>query len=204
MAHAEQIFPDDANLHLVKAQMLAATNRVADAEQEYLRVLKDHPSDAAWFALARLYSSEHRYPDAMRCVKEAIPLSLVPNERLRSLGLLYLYMNQPQQALFAFDDAERASPYRGESSDMGKGFDAMVADGRARAYKQMNEMDKAVAQQKLATSLTPENPARWIALADLYEARGETSSSSQARQRAQSIQDAAKDSTNAVEAGSNH
>ena len=73
-------------------------------------MLNDHPSDAAWFALARLYSSEHRYPDALRCVKEAAPLSLVPNERLRSLGLVYLYMNQPQDALAAFDEAEQCQP----------------------------------------------------------------------------------------------
>ena len=202
MAQAEQIFPDNPNLHLVKAQMLAATNRPEDAEREYLRVVKDYPSDAAWFALARLYSSEHRYLDAVRCVKEAAPLSPVPNERLRSLGLLYLYMNQPQMALAAFDEAERASPYRGDSSDLGSGFDAMIAAGRARAYKQMNEMDQAVAQQKLATSLTPENPASWTALAELYDAQGEAAYSSQARQRAQSIQDAAKDSLKSAEAGS--
>jgi tetratricopeptide (TPR) repeat protein len=199
LAQAEQIFPEDPNLHLVKAQMLAATNRLEDAEREYLRVIESHPSDAAWFALARLYSSEHRYPEAVRCVKEAAPLSLVPNERLRSLGLLYLYMNQPQDALAAFDRAERASPYRGDSSDLGKGFDAKIAEGRARAFKQMNAMDQAVAQQKIATSLTPDDPASWSTLADLYAAQGEAADSSQARQRAQSIQDATKDSLKSAE-----
>jgi tetratricopeptide (TPR) repeat protein len=202
LAQAEQIFPEDSNLHLVKAQMLAAMNQPDEAEREYLRVLRDHPSDAAWFALARLYSSEHRYPDALRCVKEAAPLSQVPYERLRSLGLVYLSMNQPQEALAAFNQAERASPYRGDSSDLGKQFSAQIAEGRARAYRQMNEMDRAVAQQKLATNLTPENPARWSALADLFEAQGRTSDSSQARLRAQSIQDAAIDSAKPIEAGS--
>ena len=100
--------------------MLAAMNRREEAEREYLRVLSDHPSDAAWFALARLYSSEHRYPDALRCVKEAASLSIVPYERIRSEGLLYLAMNQPKEALLAFDQAVRASPYRGDSSDLGK------------------------------------------------------------------------------------
>ena len=204
LAQAEQIFPDDSNLHLVKAQMLAAMNRPDEAEREYLRVLGDHPSDAAWFALARLYSSEHRYPEALRCVKEATSLSQVPYERLRSTGLLYLSMNQPQDALAAFDQAERASPYQGDSSDLGKDFNAKVAEARARAYRQMNQMDRAVAQQKLATNLTPKNPASWAALADLYEAQGRTADSSQARLRAQSIQDAAKDSAKSVEAGSSH
>ena len=195
LAQAEQIFPDDSGLHLVKAQMLAATNRLPEAEREYLRVVRDHPSDAAWFALARLYSSEHRYPDALRCVEEAASLSIVPYERLRSTGLLYLYMNQPQQALAAFDRAERASPFAGESSDLGKQFNAEVAEGRARAFREMNEIDRAVQQQELATILTPENPARWTLLSDLYAAKGQTANSSQARLRAQSIQDAAKNST---------
>jgi len=202
LAQAEQIFPNDSNLHLVKAQMLAAMNRPEEAEREYLRVLSTHPSDAAWFALARLYSSEHRYPDALRCVKEAASLSIVPYERLRTTGLLYLSMNQPQDALAAFDDAERASPYRGNSSDLGKEFNARVAEGRARAYRQLNEMDRAVAQQKIATSLTPQNPVSWTALADLYDAHGQTADSSQARLRAQSIQEAARDSAKSAEASS--
>ncbi len=193
LAQAELLFPNDSNLHLVKAQLLANTNRPDEAEQEYLRVVLTHPSDPAWFALARLYSSEHRYTDALRCVKQATPLSLVPYERLRSIGLLYLSMKQPQDALAAFDQAERASPYQGESSDVGKEFNARVAEGRARAYRQLNDMDRAVAQQKLATSLTPENPASWTALADLYTAQGQTADSSQARLRAQSIQEAAKE-----------
>jgi tetratricopeptide (TPR) repeat protein len=198
LAQAEQLFPDDANLHLVKGQMLAALNRADEAEREYLRVLQDHPSDAAWFALARLYSNEHRFPDALRSVNEAASLSQIPYERLRSAGLLYLYMNQPQSALAAFDRAERESPYRGESSDMGNIFNAQLAEGRARAYRQMNDLDRAVAQQKLATSLTPENPALWSALADLYAAQGKTADSSQAQQRAKSIQDAAKSADTGV------
>ncbi len=202
LAQAEQIFPEDSNLHLVKAQMLAAMNRPEEAEREYLRVLSDHPSDAAWFALARLYSSEHRYSDALHCVKEASSLSIAPYERLRSMGLLYLSMNQPQDALLAFQQAERASPYRGDSSDLGKDFNAKVAEGRARAYRQLKDMDRAVAQQKLATNLTPENPASWTALADLYDADGQPADSSQARLRAQSIQDAAKDSAKSAQAGS--
>ena len=68
----------------------------------------------------------------------------------------------------------------------------MIAEGQGTRLQQLNEMDHAVAQQKLATSLTPENPARWIALAELYDAQGEIADSSQARQRAQSIQDAGK------------
>jgi hypothetical protein len=63
----------------------------------------------------------------------------------------------------------------------------------------MNEMDLAVEQQKLATSLTPENPARCSAPAELYPAQGKTADFSQAPLRAKSIQHAAKSSTKSVD-----
>jgi tetratricopeptide (TPR) repeat protein len=199
---AELLFPNDSNLHLVKAQLFASANHPVEAEQEYLRVVNTHPSDAAWSALVGLYLREHRYPDALRCVKEATPLSLVPYDRLATAGLLYLAMNQPKDALAAFEQAEHSSPYSGESSELGNEFNAKIAEGRARAYHQLNDVDRAVAQQKLATSLTPTNPAVWSALADLYTAQGQTADSSQARLRAQSIQDAAQKDPKSTVTGS--
>jgi len=185
---AEQLFPDNANLHLVKAQFLGATNRPEEAEREYLRVVRTSPSDAAWYALARLYVAKHQYADALRCVKEAAPLSQVPFERLRAQGVVYVYMNQPQQALGAFQRAEAKSPYRGDSSDLGKQFNAQLAEGRARAYRELNDLDRAVSQQELAVRLSPEKAAWWTTLADLYQAQGQTEKALQARERAESLQ----------------
>jgi tetratricopeptide (TPR) repeat protein len=190
--HAESLFPDDSNLHLVKAQLFASANHPLEAEQEYLRVVKSHPSDAAWSSLLGLYLKEHRYPDALRCVKEAGPLSLVPYDRYVTAGLLYLAMNQPKEALTAFEQAEHDSPYGDEPSELRNEFNAKIAEGRARAYQQLNDVDRAVAQQKLATSLTPADPDSWYALADLYTAQGQAADSTQARLRAQSIQAAAQ------------
>jgi len=192
LTKAEQIFPNDSGLHLVKAQLLVAVNRLSEAEGEFLRVLSVHPSDAAWFALAQLYSNEHRYPEALHCVQQAASLSQTPYERVRSSGLIYLYMNQPQNALAAFARSERESPYTGKSSEVAREFSAKISEGRARAYRQMKETDRAITEQKLATSLTPENPLRWSALAELYEAQGNARDALEARQRAKSIQDAAK------------
>ena len=192
LSEAEQIFPDNSNLHLVKAQMFAATNRADEAEHEYLRVIRDRPSDAAWFALARLYSAEHRYPEALRCVSEAASMSQVAYERWRAAGLLYLYMNQPQAALTAFDQAYRANPYHDESSELADNFEAELAAGKSRAYRQLNDMGNAIAQQKLVTELTPGNPAGWNTLAELYDSLGQTADSSRARLHAQTILDAAK------------
>jgi tetratricopeptide (TPR) repeat protein len=185
---AEKLFPDNPNLHLVKAQLLGATNRLKEAEREYLRVLCSSPSDAAWYALARLYAGEHRYSDAVHCMREAVLISQVPYERLRSLGTLYIYMDQPESALAAFERANQNSPYRGDSSDLGKQFNGQLAEGRARAYRQMNDLSHAVAEQESAVRLAAGNPARWIALADLYQAQGQPEKSLRARERANSIQ----------------
>jgi tetratricopeptide (TPR) repeat protein len=185
---AEQLFPDNANLHLVKAQFLGATNRPGEAEREYLRTVRTSPSDAAWYALARLYVAKHQYADALRCLKEAAPLSQVPFDRLRAQGVVYVYMNQPQEALAAFQRAEAKSPYRGDSSDLGKQFNAQLAEGRARAYRELNDLDHAVSQQELAVRLSPEKAAWWTTLADLYQAQGQTEKALHARERAESLQ----------------
>jgi len=199
LEQAEQLFPENPNLHLVKAQFLAATNRPTEAEREYLRAVRSSPSDAAWYALARLYSAEHRYAEAVHCVKAAAPLSQVPFERQRALGLLYLYMNQPQEALGAFQQAEEESPYRGDSAELGKAFHAQLAEGRARAYRELNDINRAIEQQELAVSLNADNAAWWTTLAELYEAGGQAEKAAQAREKAKSLQTLTDDSTKSAE-----
>ncbi|HSC46219.1 MAG TPA: tetratricopeptide repeat protein [Candidatus Acidoferrum sp.] len=130
---AASLFPNNANLHLVKAQLLQAANRTGEAEQEFRHALRLHPGDEAWFALATLYAGQHRYPEAEQCLKQSISYSQIPYERLRSLGLLYVAMNQPQQALAAFDRAAAASPFRNNSSDVAHDFNRRLADARAKA-----------------------------------------------------------------------
>jgi tetratricopeptide (TPR) repeat protein len=185
---AAQLFPDESNLHLVTAQLLQSNNRPAEAEQEYLRAIRALPGDAPWFALARLYNSEHRYAEAARCIKEAIAYSQVPFDRFRSLGHVYLSMNQPHDALDAFDQAERASPYRNNTTDLGKNFNAQIAQDRSRAYRALKDLPSAIAQQEFAVRLTPEDLNAWLILAELYEAQGNSSGAAAARQRAAALQ----------------
>jgi tetratricopeptide (TPR) repeat protein len=188
LEQAEQLFPNNPNLHLVKAQFYSATNRFDEAEREYLRVVRTSPSDVAWYALARLYAGEHRYAEALHCMQEAVPLSLVPYERLRGMGVLHVYLNQPQEALTAFERAEEKSPYRGDSSNLGGQFNAQVAEGRARAYRQLADVDRAVIEQESAVRLSPENAAWWTELAELYQVQGQAEKAAQAREKAQAMQ----------------
>jgi tetratricopeptide (TPR) repeat protein len=188
LQQAAQLFPDNSNLHLVTAQLFHSNNRFAEAEHEYLLATRAQPGDAVWFALARLYNSQHRYPDAAHCIKEAIAYSQVPYERYRSLGHVYLTMNQPKDALAAYERAERASPFRNDSTDLGKDFNAHLAEDRARAYRASADLQNAVAQQELAVRLTPEDSAAWLTIAELYEAQGNSTGAIAARQRAAALQ----------------
>jgi tetratricopeptide (TPR) repeat protein len=188
LADAEVLFPENPSLHLVKAQLLQGNQHTGEAEEEYLRALKRDPSDGGWFALAHLYTAEHRYPEAERAVKNAASLSQIAYDRWRSLGLLYLAMQQPEKALQAFDRASALSPFAKESSELRTEFDAKIAEGRARAYRDMNNVPLAVASEEVAVTLTPTNAARWLALAELYAASGDAAKADDARGHAAILQ----------------
>jgi len=130
---ATSLFPGNSSLHLVKAQLLQANHRFPEAEQEYRQSIHLRPGDDAWFALATLYATQKRYSEAEQCLKQSISYSQIPYERLRSLGLLYVAMNQPQHALQALDLAESASPFRNNSSDLARSFRQRLEEARAKA-----------------------------------------------------------------------
>jgi tetratricopeptide (TPR) repeat protein len=113
-------------------------------------------------------------------------------------------MNQPQDAIAAFERAERKSPYREDSSDLGKQFHAQLAEGRARAYRELNDLGRAVAQQELAVTLNPGNANWWATLADLYQAQGQSEKSAQAREKAESIQKTAGGAMKPAVPGKSH
>jgi tetratricopeptide (TPR) repeat protein len=191
LQQAAQLFPDNSNLHLVTAQLLQSNNRLAEAEQEYLRAIRMQPGDAAWFALARLYNTQHRYPEALHCINEAVAYSQVPYDRFRSMGHVYLSMNQPQDALAAYDRAERASPFRNDTTNLGKNFNARLAEDRASAYRALKDLPHAIEQQELAVRLTPEDAVAWRAMAQLYELQGNSTQAAAAREHAAELQPAA-------------
>ena len=167
---------------------MQANNRAGEAEQEYLRAVNKHPSDAGWFALATLYNTQKRYPETERCIKESLGYSQIPYERLRSLGLLYISMGRPKDALSEFDTADSKSPFRTDTaSEEGRDFNARMAASRAKALRAMNDLPSAVAQQERATLLTPENPAAWDILAELAQAQGNVAKAQDAHARAESL-----------------
>ena len=188
LASAEAIFSDDPDLHMLQAQMAMAHNQPADAEREYLAATRLRPTDSSWFALANLYAAERRYPEAEHCLLESVSLSQVPWDRYRALGKLYLLMNQPEDALGAFDKAARTSPYKGAEKGLDPEFSARLAESTAAAYQKLGKIDQAISSQQAAVQLTPEAAGRWKTLADLYQSAGRSDQAAEASQRAENLE----------------
>jgi tetratricopeptide (TPR) repeat protein len=188
LAQAEPIFAGDPDEHFLKGQLAQAHGQLEIAERSYLTSVQLRPTDAAWFALAGLYATQQRYPEALRAVLESAAISQQAYERYRSLGKLYLLMNRPQDALAAFARAAQDSPYHSDTAGLGTEFNARIAEGKAAAYRQLGDADHAIASQLEAVKLTPLNAARWQVLGDLYESAGQTDLAASAHEKAAALQ----------------
>jgi tetratricopeptide (TPR) repeat protein len=133
LERARRIYPDDGNLYLTRGQLLQANNRSPEALREYETAVRLKPTDAAWYALGRAYAAVGRFAEAAQAIRRAAQLSIHAYDRYRVLGQLYLKMEQPREALEAFNEAQRLSPFQGEAAGQGSEFDKQVAAGRARA-----------------------------------------------------------------------
>ena len=180
LSHAQAIFADDPNLHLLHGQLAQAHNQRAEAEQEYQASVRLRPTDVAWYALASLYAAGGRYSDAVHALRESAALSQVDYDRYRALGKVYLLMDDPQNALSAFEEAARRSPVQGLGKDPDPEFSARIAEGTAAAYRKLGKLDLAIAAQQKAVDLTPGAAGRWQVLAELYQSQGRSSQAAEA------------------------
>jgi tetratricopeptide (TPR) repeat protein len=179
------IFPDEPYLHHTRGGLYESKRQVGDAEREYQTSARLDPTEANWYSLGMLYFSEHRYTEAARAMQQAAESSVRPSEYYSILGNLYLAMKQPQEALEAFDAADAKSHY--EPPDSRFRIETQVTEGRAVAWANMGDLDRAVEFEREALKLTPSNPELWTTLAQLYAAQGRTDLAQEARQHAQDL-----------------
>ncbi len=131
-AHAQALFTHDPGLPLLLGQLLQANGKFAEAETQYRRALRIHPTDTGWYLLAQLMLAQKNYPEAASALKHAADLALFPAERYLSLGNVDLAMNRPKEALKAFDSAERFGRKLATLPNYAA-FGAKLAEGRGRA-----------------------------------------------------------------------
>jgi tetratricopeptide (TPR) repeat protein len=182
IAHAANLFGDDPNLPQLAGQLLEANGRFVEAEAQFRRALRMRPTDNGWYLLARLFIAQKNYPEAALAVQHSADLAVMPAERYRLLGNVNLAMNQPADALAAFDRAEhygqKMAPLPSYPS-----FRAKIAEGRGRAWLALRDPSRATGYAEEATRLAPE-PQRWNLLADCYAAQGRIDEAAQARSHA--------------------
>jgi Tfp pilus assembly protein PilF len=181
---AQNIFSDNANLHLTRALVLEYTGHATEAEEEFRASIRIEPLDESWLDLGLFYLTEKRYADAIEIFRRSAETSSRPHDLWMLLGQSYLQMHQPDQALVAFDKAEGSSPFRDEGESLGANFNSMIATGRAKAWYQLGDTARAVSFQEDAVKLAPNDAKLWLGLADLYEAEGRTTLAEQAKRRA--------------------
>jgi tetratricopeptide (TPR) repeat protein len=184
---ALQMFPEEPYLHHTRGQLYEAAKQLPEAEREYLASSELAPTEANWLSLASLYRAEQRKSDAINAVEHAAALSVHPAEIYVYLGQLQLTMNQPQDSLSAYDTAMAQSGE--EPPDSKTEIEAQVAEGRARVWARMGDLRRAVGFQQEALSYDSSNPQRWITLAELYAAQGQTALEQDARQHAQALRE---------------
>ena len=188
LQHADESYPGDPTVHLLKGLLFEREHRNAEAEQEYRTSLAINENGGVWYSLGRLYGSEGRNSEALAALKRAAGLSLQPFDIYMTMGKLQLVLNQPEQALSSFASAEATSPYRGGGESLAPEVYAELAEGRSEAYRRMGNWNEAIAQQREAIQSTPRELRRWDRLARLYEASGRTNEAAEVRRRMSELQ----------------
>ena len=182
IAHAGSLFNGDPNLAQLAGQLLQANGKFAEAEAQFRRALAMRPTDNGWYLLARLFIAQKNYPDAAIAVQHSADLAVLPAERYRLLGNINLAMNKPNDALAAFDRAERYGQKMAPLPSY-PFFRAKIAEGRGRAWLALHDVGRATGYAEESTRLAPE-PQRWNLLADCYAAQGRLAEAEQARSHA--------------------
>ena len=184
---AERIRPESAFLHYAKGIAMQDQGNRAEAEREFRRCLEIDHLDAASLALGSLFRSQRRFEEALVTFDRGAQWSMRPHRLYLELGATQLAAGLPEEALRSFNQAEKESPYGGDVAVLGDSFNAMVAEGRARAWSRMGDLTKATHFMEQATKLAPADSGRWLTLAKLYDARSMKADASAAQKRAENV-----------------
>ncbi len=188
LRRASALYPEDPNVHLLLASLFQRQQRFREAEQEYRASLALNENTGALYSLGLLYANEGRNAEAVTAIERAAKESTKSYDLYMTLGRLQLSLNHPQQALDAFAEVEKNSPFRNGGESLAPQLYAEIAEGRSEANRLLGHWPEAIAFQQEATRRTPLVARRWNRLADLYDATGRTQLAADARQHASEAQ----------------
>ena len=191
--NAALINPDSSSVHWVRGNILYASSRRAEAEQEWLTALSLTPGGAdalTWSRLAELYTQQDRLPEALHAWQQTIQFTadaaLKANAYVQ-LARLCLRTGHPQEALQALDEAVHTAPPQLLALNQGRSFSFDVAQGRAASSRRLGNLEQAVKFQEQAVQLDPAAAEAWSYLARLYQQQGRTADQQRAEERAKAL-----------------
>ncbi len=189
LSHADALYRDDPNVHLLKGLLFERQQQYAEAEQEFRASLAINENGGVWYSLASLYGSQGRNAAALEALERAAGLSLQPFNIYMTTGKLQIALNHPEDALASFEKAEKSSPYRNGAELLAPEVYAELAEGRSEAHRLLAHWNEAIAFQQEAIQRTPQVQRRWDRLARLYEATGQTKLAAEVRQQMLQLQE---------------
>jgi tetratricopeptide (TPR) repeat protein len=189
LSHADALYRDDPNVHLLRGLLFQRRQQYAEAEQEFRASLAINENGGVWYSLASLYGAQSRNAAALQALQQAAGLSLQPFNIYMTMGKLQLVLNRPEDALKSFDKAEKSSPYRGGAESLAPELYAELAEARSEAHRLLSHWNEAIAFQQEAIQKTPQVERRWDRLARLYEASGQTKLADEVRQQMLQLQE---------------
>ncbi len=169
--------PVSAEVHFIRANVLARLNQPQQAEAEFKHVLQLQPKEArTWNALGRLYVQQNRWPEASAAFTKATNLAPMDASSWYDLGLTLQRSNRPDEAIPAF---KRAAQLRPAAPDywFTLGLTAMSS----------KNYDEAISAFQQAAKLVPNEPEPVLWLANAYAGKGMQPQSEAAYAQAQQL-----------------
>jgi tetratricopeptide (TPR) repeat protein len=184
---ALRLFPAGAGVHITRAGALVGLDRRPEAEKELLRAVALAPGGYTWSVLADFYRAEGRADDAIAATRKGADLDVDPSLQLLQLGYYALSVGSPEDALQAFDEAERTAPGARKKDTGGNSFSYKMAAGRAEAWRRLGDNHRAAQAQEQAVQLAPNERQPWLNLAQIYELLGRPAEADRAKAHAASL-----------------
>jgi tetratricopeptide (TPR) repeat protein len=157
---AEYIYSQDMTLHFIRAQIATNERQPEEAEQELRKALVIKQTDAGWYNLGLLYTSERRFPEAVEALRNSARLSHQVSDRYLLIARIYLLQQQPQQALNSLAQAAEKDADGAGDTPAAAEFRAELAEEQAAAFMQLQQARKATELQLFAVRQTPGNLRR--------------------------------------------
>lgn len=143
LQRAQQLFPNDAGVHLAEGQLFQAHGQNEQAEREYRESLRLKETSVGWNALGVLLASEKRWDGAAKAFGRAARLDVYPHHMYLQMGETELAMGDAPAALGAFGKARSTDPFVEDAAPFGAQFRAELAQATARAYTMVGDARSA-------------------------------------------------------------